>query len=131
MLNQVIIIDESGAKGYAKNEESYLGEFGVMAGFLLNENDLSRMRYIIEQSFNDISIDGKLHMASLDKEKKEIAISRVRTFMRLYKIKWTYSAIYVNGYHRFNLSSGNKKIKKNFYTAHYSNNLLQSYFTMA
>ncbi|HCM1951079.1 TPA: hypothetical protein N3A08_000032 [Salmonella enterica subsp. salamae serovar 9,46:z4,z24:z39:z42] len=112
MLNQVIIIDESGAKGYAKNEESYLGEFGVMAGFLLDENDLSRMRYIIEQSFNDISSDGKLHMASLDKQKKEIVISRVRTFLQLYKIKWTYSAIYVNGYNRFNLSSDNRQNKK-------------------
>ncbi|HCB0355313.1 TPA: hypothetical protein MYM73_003587 [Klebsiella variicola subsp. variicola] len=112
MLNQVIIIDESGAKGYAKNEESYLGEFGVMAGFLLDERDLSRMRYIIEKSFNDISSDGKLHMASLDKEKKEIAISRVRTFLKLYKIKWTYSAIYVNGYHQFNRSLDNRKNKK-------------------
>ncbi|ENG7015189.1 hypothetical protein ABUZ23_001224 [Yersinia enterocolitica] len=105
MLKQIIIIDESGAKGYAKNTEEYIGDFGVMAGFLLNENDLSRMRYIIEQSFNDLSIDGKLHMASLNKEEKELVISRVRTFMRLYEIKWTYSAIYVNGYHRFNSSS--------------------------
>lgn len=58
-----------------------------MAGFLLDGSDLSRMRYIIEQSFNDISSDGKLHMASLDKEMKEIAISRVKTFLQLYKIK--------------------------------------------
>ncbi|WP_354691897.1 hypothetical protein [Phytobacter sp. RSE-02] len=114
MLKHVIIIDESGAKGYAKNTEQYIGDFGIMAGFLLDENDLSRMRYIINESFNDFVSEGKLHMAELNKDDKERAILRVKDFLKIYKIKWSYSALYVKGYHRFNgspdKSSKNKEL---------------------
>lgn len=101
MLEQVLILDESGAKGYSNKNENEVGEFGLIAGFLLDKQDLERFRKIFVKELSEVVSDGKLHMASLSKENKELAIKKVQMLLDSLDIKWIYHAEYVNGHNDF------------------------------
>ena len=64
--------DESGAKGYADQDESYPGEIGVFAGIMIPEERIDAVRRV----FNEIAktytpTSGKLHIAELATEKQQ------------------------------------------------------------
>lgn len=59
-MKGVLVIDESGAKGFSKKGESYKGEVGLMAGYLFPEEALSYMREFTSGLFKSIKSDGKV-----------------------------------------------------------------------
>lgn len=112
MLEHVLILDESGGKGYSRKKEGYEGELGVVAGFLFDKRDLERIKKISFLLFGDFAKEGKLHMATLSKNDKELAINKMKYFFfRMENIRWSYSARYVDGHHNF-YCSGSRPWKK-------------------
>lgn len=62
----LLYCDESGAKGYADNDETYPGEIGVIAGILVPQECLAT----VKPAFDQIAVrftptSGKLHIADL------------------------------------------------------------------
>ncbi|MBE3727292.1 hypothetical protein HJ192_22725 [Vibrio parahaemolyticus] len=68
MDNMVLVLDESGAKGYAKNDEKFDGEVGVMAGYLYTEQEIADIERMFGQFTSPFSksTDGKFHVTDLD-----------------------------------------------------------------
>lgn len=69
--------DESGAKGYANQNESSPGEVGVFAGILVPDECLAE----VKPSFDAIAAkysppSGKLHIADLAPEKKWLCVEK-------------------------------------------------------
>ena len=63
--------DESGAKGYADNDETELGEVGVFAGILVPEEILATVKPAFDQIAKRYKpAEGKLHIADLPLEQK-------------------------------------------------------------
>lgn len=98
----VLVIDESGAKGYAKTKEQYEGEIGVMAGFLYTEADINQIELMFDSIINrySSSVEGKFHITDLDeisqgKLREEVFFAFKRT-----KLQWFYKGIYAEGFHQ-------------------------------
>jgi|GEM_PF-3369328 len=100
MLRVVLVIDESGAKGYSKNQEKEPNELGVMVGYLIPVEALSQARSIAKEFFSHINAPDKLHLTSLTKAQQK----EVREF--IYKIFknnstcWFYEAVFVQGFYK-------------------------------
>ena len=64
--NIVLVCDESGAKGYADQQESYPGEVGVFAGILVPEERKAVARTAFQAIYDRYQpVTGKLHIADL------------------------------------------------------------------
>lgn len=113
MENMVLVVDESGAKGYATNDEKYEGEVGVMAGYLYTEKeivDIERMFSQFTLPFSK-SIDGKLHITDLEKSDKKKLRDDIFFAIRRAKLQWFYQAIYSKGFHQSEFKEGRGGLK--------------------
>ena len=71
MKEVIFVLDESGAKGYSDNTERYLGELGVVAGYLLPSECLIRVVTELEAIRSNFFTDGKIHITDLSPEQQE------------------------------------------------------------
>ncbi len=62
----IFACDESGAKGYADQDERYPGEVGVFAGILMPEDDVCQKLFPFQNLIAKYTPpSGKLHIADL------------------------------------------------------------------
>lgn len=94
--------DESGAKGYADQQEKYQGEVGVFAGFLVPEQlhaELSSKFNVIAKRFTPEQ--GKLHIADLPEEQKGALRQALFDEIRRAHIPCFWYAIHVAGFNAY------------------------------
>lgn len=108
MERMVLIVDESGAKGYATNDEKYDGEVGVMAGYLYTEREVVDIERMFSQFTLPFSkrIDGKFHVTDLEKSDQKKLRDDVFFAIRKSKLQWFYQAIYSKGFHQSEFKEG-------------------------
>lgn len=94
----ILVIDESGAKGYSDQQESYSGEVGVMAGFLIPDKRLKEVRKDLEDIRQRYLTNGKLHIADLDPTQQETLRKDIFKYFLNSKIHCVYEAIHVEGF---------------------------------
>lgn len=102
MLKAVLIIDESGAKGYSKNQESNPGELGVMAGYLVPAQALEQVREIAQSFFKLEDPQGKQHITDLKETQQNQIRERIYNVFKYNKICWFYEAVSVQGFYESN-----------------------------
>ena len=108
MDHMVLVLDESGAKGYATNNEKYEGEIGVMAGYLYTDIDMINIERMFSQCISPFSKStiGKFHITDLEKsEQKKLRDSIFNAFQKA-KVQWFYKAIYSEGFHQSEFTEG-------------------------
>jgi len=94
-----LALDESGAKGYADKRESAVGEFGVMAGFIVPSADVKQVEQEIKVIASRFEASGKLHVAALSPGNQHDLRNKLYSYLLSIKCKWVYEAIYVGGFH--------------------------------
>lgn len=101
MAKLYLICDESGSKGFAHNQETFEGEFGVFAGYLLKENDYDRLKRIFQDIYKKYELPGqKLHITDLAPEMQQKLREEVFELLKEEKLTCVYEAISVKGYNR-------------------------------
>ncbi|HCE4735512.1 TPA: hypothetical protein NGU80_004705 [Vibrio parahaemolyticus] len=108
MDNMVLVLDESGAKGYAKNDEKFDGEVGVMAGYLYTEQEIADIERMFGQFTSPFSksTDGKFHVTDLDELDQKKLRDAIFFAIRKTKMQWFYKAIYSKGFHQSEFKEG-------------------------
>ncbi|GAA0910758.1 hypothetical protein GCM10009552_23220 [Rothia nasimurium] len=97
MQKHYLIIDESGAKGYAGAKEKFEGELGVMAGFLLPANRFEHYKSLLDEAIQSAEFDGKAHITEAPPEEQaRLRKALIDTFQKE-GIPWLYEAIFVEG----------------------------------
>lgn len=131
MEKMILVLDESGAKGYAKTQEKYEGEIGLMAGFLYTEEEINKIELMFDSIINNYrsGADGKIHITDLDKNNQKKLRNEVFDAFNKTKLQWFYTAIYAEGFHQseFEEGRGGSKSKKDSLHA----KLFQNMFTMS
>jgi len=108
----IMVMDESGAKGYDHNEEEYPGQTGVMAGVFINPQLLPDVRKCFRMIRNKYFTVEKPHMSNLKTaEKKENLINDVFNVLRIYRTPLTYNAIYVKGFNEVHMEENIQRKK--------------------
>ena len=98
--NVIFAIDESGAKGYADQIESYPGEIGVYAGMLVKQEDDTKIRPVFQDIVNRYKTDtGKLHIAELEPDRQENLRKEVFAAVLELNLPCFWYAIHVQGLH--------------------------------
>lgn len=98
MERMILVIDESGAKGYSDKRESYPGEVGVMAGFLIPDKHLKEVVNNLETIRQQYPIDGKSHITDLDPTQQENLRNDIFNYFLKNRIPCIYEAIHVEGF---------------------------------
>lgn len=96
--NIILACDESGAKGYADQQESYPGEVGVFAGILVPEE----REYVARTAFQEIydryqPVSGKLHIAELEPAEQSNLRNDIYEKVRTLELPCLWYAIHVAG----------------------------------
>jgi hypothetical protein len=98
----IFACDESGAKGYADQDEQYPGEVGVFAGILVPEECadtiLGRFQGLIKKYTPE---SGKLHIADLPECQKEALREDVFEAIQESRVPCFWYAIHVAGFHQW------------------------------
>ncbi len=104
----VLVVDESGAKGYATNDEKYDGEIGVMAGYLYTEREVVDIERMFSQFTLPFSkrIDGKFHVTELEESDQKQLRDDIFFAIRKTKLQWFYKSIYSKGFHQSEFKEG-------------------------
>jgi hypothetical protein len=96
----VLACDESGAKGYADQDEQFPGEVGVFAGLLVPEDILQQVETDLEAVLTPFrKDDAKLHITDLDPAQQEILRNGVYVVIEKLKIPCFWYAVHVAGFH--------------------------------
>lgn len=95
----LLVLDESGAKGYDNNKEQHQGEFGVMAGFALPESKAEAFVSGLSGIVQSIAAEGKLHITDLEPAAQEMLRQRLFDYFSECRALWFYEAVYVQGFH--------------------------------
>lgn len=99
-MNQMFLIcDESGAKGYSSNHESFIGEIGIMAGCLVADEQLAEVLVALDGIGTKYLGQGKLHITDLSPAQQECLRAEVFDYLRENAVPCMYEAIYVEGFH--------------------------------
>ncbi len=99
--NVIFACDESGAKGYADQDERFSGEVGVFAGILMPEECFAQkipMFQAVQQKY--VGHSEKLHIADLVPAEKEALRSDMYDAIRKSQLPCFWYAIHVAGLHR-------------------------------
>lgn len=99
METVLLVLDESGAKGYDDKQEQQQGEFGVMAGFALPESRAQIFVSGLSEIVESFRADGKLHITDLEPSQQELFRQRLFDYFSKCRAIWFYEAIYVQGFH--------------------------------
>ncbi|RYZ75716.1 MAG: hypothetical protein EOP04_32980, partial [Proteobacteria bacterium] len=95
----VFICDESGAKGYSNQKESYAGEVGVFAGILIREEWEERVRAAFKSIYDKYKpSQGKLHIAELESDQQEALREEIFGTLKVLKLPCFWYAIHVEGF---------------------------------
>lgn len=98
----VLACDESGAKGYADQDEQYPGQVGVFAGLLVPESVLTQTEVALEKVIaQHRETDGKLHITDLTPEAQAELRKGIYESVSTYHLPCFWYAIHVAGYHAF------------------------------
>jgi len=98
----ILACDESGAKGYADQDEQYPGEVGVFAGFLISEDWLDEKSPPFQALIPKYTPPGgKLHIADLTPEQQEALRQDVYEVIRNSGLPCFWYAIHVAGFHNW------------------------------
>ncbi|MBC6555306.1 hypothetical protein GW721_04760 [Citrobacter braakii] len=102
MDNMVLVLDESGAKGYADKTEEFEGDLGVMSGILYTRQEMFEIELMLSQIIKPFKeqVTGKLHIAELKKEHQNALRDLIFSNFRAIKLQWFYKAIYSQGFHQ-------------------------------
>jgi hypothetical protein len=99
METVMLVMDESGFKGYDDNQEQQQGEFGVMAGFALPESKAEQFLSGLSTVVESFQSDGKLHITDLSPSEQEQLRQRLFDYFSKCRALWFYEAIYVQGFY--------------------------------
>ncbi|SEH42516.1 hypothetical protein SAMN05192544_1001428 [Paraburkholderia hospita] len=105
MSNELyLVLDESLAKGRASKEESFDGEFGVIAGYFVRGNNIERTRQALESIRSGVSVSGKkkLHITDAAVSEQEHVRQNVFGCFDDRELSLIYEAVYVQGLHNDN-----------------------------
>lgn len=92
------IIDESGAKGYADNQEQYLGELGLIAGYVIPEEYITEVKEELAQIRDKYASNNKLHITELSPEQQQNLRNDIFNYFMAKNIYIMYEAIHVQGF---------------------------------
>jgi hypothetical protein len=97
-MSLILVCDESGAKGYAVQDEQYPGEVGVMAGYLLTRQQLPAVRADLDAICLPFrQLDGKLHVTDLGPQ-APVLRTTIHDYLRSHNIPIVFDAIHVQGF---------------------------------
>jgi len=96
-----LIIDESGAKGYSDKQETYQGEVGVMAGYLIPEKYLVYVQETLENIKSKYFSSGKVHIADLSSEEQASLRSAIYEFFIESNIICISEAVHSQGFYDY------------------------------
>lgn len=105
MTKVIFYCDESGAKGYADQDEAYPGEVGVFAGIMVPDECVATVKPAFDQiaaSYTPAS--GKLHITDLSAEQQEAMREELFAAIRSTNLPCFWYAIHVAGLHAHHLS---------------------------
>lgn len=92
--------DESGAKGYANQDEAYPGEVGVFAGIMIPEECIATVKNTFDQlAARHMPVSGKLHIAELPTEQQRQIRNELFAEIRRTQFPCFWYAIHVAGLH--------------------------------
>lgn len=97
MRRIVLVVDESGEKGFSKKPEAYPGAIGVMSGYLILEKGIEEIRRIFDHLVKDFKVNGKLHLTDLPADRQEQVRKIIFSFFQNGNIGWINQAIYSQG----------------------------------
>jgi hypothetical protein len=108
METMVLVLDESGAKGYAKTKETHEGEIGLMAGFLYTESEIDQIKKMLDRIVSPYysKINGKFHITDLDKASQKRLRDEVFYAFRMTRLQWFFMGIYAEGFHQSEFDYG-------------------------
>lgn len=96
----ILACDESGAKGYADQDEQYAGEVGLLAGLLVPDPVLQKTEIALEAAIApQRGIDGKLHIADLPPPSQAALRQGIFDVIRAERLLCFWYAIHVAGFH--------------------------------
>jgi hypothetical protein len=96
----ILACDESGAKGYADQDEQYAGEVGVFAGLLVPDLALERVTVTLEAAIAPHrSVNGKLHITDLSPPSQAALRQGIFDVIRAEELPCFWYAIHVAGFH--------------------------------
>lgn len=99
MMEKVYLIcDESGAKGYSDKEEVFSGEVGVMAGYLLFENQLNSFQSDLEKIRTEYLTNGRLHITDINEDKQAELRNKIFSYLNGNSTPCVYEAVHVQGF---------------------------------
>ncbi|MDP2382378.1 MAG: hypothetical protein Q8N00_06200 [Nitrospirota bacterium] len=100
MTKVFLYCDESGAKGYANQDETYPGEVGVFAGIMIPEECIATVKSTFDQlAARYMPTSGKLHIADLLTEQQGRIRNELFAEIRRTKFPCFWYAIHVAGLH--------------------------------
>ncbi len=96
----ILACDESGAKGYADNNERRPGEVGVFAGVMVAQEQLARATSMLERAVEPFrSNSGKLHITDLASGTQNSLRTAIFQAIREADLPCFWYAIHVAGFH--------------------------------
>lgn len=100
MAKVFLYCDESGAKGYANQDETYPGEVGVFAGIMIPEECLATVKPVFDQIASRYTpASGKLHIADLAPERQEALRNELFSEIKNTNLPCFWYSIHVAGLH--------------------------------
>jgi len=100
MTKVFLYCDESGAKGYANQDETYPGEVGVFAGIMIPEECITTVKRTFDQlAARHMPVSGKLHIAELSPEQQGRIRNELFAEIRRTQLPCFWYAIHASGLH--------------------------------
>lgn len=100
MTKVIVYCDESGAKGYANQDEAYPGEVGVFAGIMVPEECLATEQSIFDKiAARYTPASGKLHIADISSKQQEALRAELFAAIKGTNLPCFWYAIHVAGLH--------------------------------
>lgn len=97
--------DESGAKGYANQDETYPGEVGVFTGIMIPEKYIAAQKSTFDQiASRYMPSSGKLHIADLSTEQQGRLRNELFSEINRSQFPCFWYAIHVAGLHAYHLN---------------------------
>ena len=99
----VLICDESGAKGKSTNRESFPGEIGIFAGFMILEKNIDVVTRDLEAISLPFKQSGKIHLADLSENDQHKIRNEIFSYLLENRIPCLFEAVHVEGYYEATL----------------------------
>jgi len=101
MKEYYLLCDESGAKGYSDSMESSVDKVGVMAGYLVPDNQIVTIRKELNKIRNNYFTGGKVHISDLSPDEQVSLRCEIFKYIKINCLYCVYEAISVEGFISF------------------------------